>query len=708
MMTGDCEQLLLFSRDRMVNRDFLDVIPDAIIICDAAGTIRQVNRAFTAMFGYIEDELLGQPVERLMPAHLRDRHCAHRAGYQNAPRPRAMSETGTFVGVDKAGREIPIDIMLTPIPHADERLFMAAIRDMTKQKRLEGELAQQCAELKKSQAALFHQNALFDAALNNMTHGLAMFDATGRLLVSNDKFREIYVISKAERIIAMTWGEIIGMLIGKGIIGKDATQALGTSRRLVSASGEGSVDLELADGRTIKISHREMEDGGCVAVHCDITDRLRAESEIRRLATHDFLTGLPNRLFLEQMISDLRRGRPPAPMLALHYLDLDRFKQVNDDFGHRFGDLLLQAVANRLSQIVPSEDFIARIGGDEFVIVQPAVADSAPAVSLATRIIASLSEPFRLHGKKVQIGASIGLAFSSGRPGLVDLLRQADLALYEAKQNGKGLVRVFASPQLAHRRRSHHIERRLMGAIARNEMLLHFQPIVDCRTGRVNGFEALLRWFDPHMGPIGPSEFIPIAEQTGVIVPIGLWVLEKACLTAADWPAGLRVAVNVSPLQFAQADFVNSVEAILHRTGFAGHRLELEVTESCLFRRDEAIMRGLAALRELGIGISADDFGTGYSSLHQLQDFPFNVIKIDRSFVSGDTTKSAEIVRAIAGLAKGLRMKTIAEGVETQEQHALVLSAGCEEIQGNLIAAPMSTDLIPNFLRRCEISRGAA
>lgn len=613
-----CGQFLNFVQHQVVDRRFLDVMPDAVVICDAAGSICQINRASTAMFGYEEAELAGQTVEILMPPALREGHRGHMQAYQAAPHSRAMNDAGYFTGIDKSGDEFPIDIMLTPIaPLAsgdtsppEGRFFMAVIRNMTKQKRLETELAQQCAELKKSQTALFEQNALFDAALNNMIHGLAMFDAAGRLLVCNDKFREIYAIAPTETILATSWDEILGGLIRRGIVAPEAAIALAKSH-LAKDERERPAHLELADGRTIKIAHREMEQGGCVAVHCDITERLASEAEIRRLATHDFLTGLPNRFHLEQLVADLRRTRRQAKMLALYYIDLDRFKQVNDNFGHRFGDHLLQAVASRLARIVPHADLIARIGGDEFIIVQPSVEDVGAAVHLANHIIAAISEPYRLNAKKVQIGASIGLAFSHGKPVLADLLRQADLALYEAKQNGKGLVRVFASPQLAHRRRSHHIEKRLVEAFARNEMTLHFQPIVDARSARLNGFEALARWYDPQLGPIGPAEFIPIAEQTGVIIELGLWVLEQACRTAATWPAHVRIAVNVSPLQFAHANFVMSVKEVLRQTGFPGRRLELEVTESCLFLRDETIIRALTALRELGIRISADDFGTG-------------------------------------------------------------------------------------------------
>ncbi len=709
MTMGDCDRLSISGHDSVIDAAFLDLIPDAIVICDASGSIRQVNRHFTAMFGYEPDEILSKSVESLMPVNLRDRHRTHRTDYQNAPKPRAMNDKGAFVGRDKAGRELPIDIMLTPISHGAERFFMAVIRDMTKQRRMEVELAEQCAELKKSQAALSRQNALFDAALNNMTHGLVMFDARDCLLVCNSKFREIYAISETEHLVGASWEELLLLLLHQGVIkDDDETRLLRDRRPALRAAKEGSVKLTLTDGRTIAISRRRMENGGCVSVHRDITDRLRAESEIHRLATHDFLTGLPNRLFLAQRVASMRRTREFGNVLALHYLDLDRFKQVNDNFGHRYGDLLLQTVASRLSQIVPAENIIARLGGDEFVVVQPCVQDEASAVRLATRIIGTISEPFRINGRRVQIGASVGVAFSSGKPDLADLLKQADLALYEAKQDGKGLVRVFAGTQLAHRHRAHQIEKRLPGAIGRNEMTVHFQPIVDCRTCRVHGFEALLRWTDPHLGPVTPSEFIPIAEQNGAIVGIGLWVLERACRIALKWPSALRLAVNVSPLQFSQPEFVTMVKDILHRTGFPGHRLELEVTESCLFLRDEAIMCGLTLLRDLGIRISADDFGTGYSSLHQLKNFPFDVIKIDRSFVSGDTTKSAEIVRAIAGLAKGLGMKTIAEGVETHEQHRLVMSAGCEEIQGHLISGAMPADLIPVFLRRRDVLEGAA
>jgi diguanylate cyclase (GGDEF)-like protein/PAS domain S-box-containing protein len=693
----------------VIEATFLDLIPDAIAICDASGVIRQVNRHFSLMFEYAPEECLGNSVELLMPIHLRERHKAHRADYQRVPRTRAMNEKQTFVGTAKSGRQIPIDIMLTPVPQGSELFFMAVIRDMTKQKRLELELAKQCAELEQSQAALTRQNVLFDTALNNMTHGLVMFDAMGCLLVCNSKFREIYGIPETEHIIGASWDELLALLLQTGLIAEEnRIQQLRDRRLALRAAKETALKLTLRDGRTIAISHRKMDAGGCVAVHRDITSRLRAEAEIHRLATHDFLTGLPNRLSLEQQTNSLRRARRFGGLLALHYLDLDRFKQVNDNFGHRYGDLLLQSVAARLSQIVPPDDLIARLGGDEFVILQPNVPSETVATGLATRIVADLSEPFRLNGRRVEIGASVGLAFTTGAPLLPELLRQADLALYEAKQDGKGLVRIFASGQLTYRHRSSQIEKRLAGAIARNEMTLHFQPIVNSRSCEIVAFEALLRWFQPQLGEVGPSEFIPIAERNGSIISIGSWALEKACRWALKWPSHLRLAVNVSPLQFSQPDFVGTVKDILNRTGLPGHRLDLEVTESCLFLRDESVIFTLTSLREMGIRISADDFGTGYSSLHQLKNFPFDIIKIDRSFVSGDTTKSAEIVRAITGLGKGLGMKTIAEGVETREQHLLVTSAGCEEIQGHLVSTAMAPEMVPVFLKSRKRIVGAA
>ncbi len=396
------------------------------------------------------DEILSQPVEVLLPARLRDRHHAQRAHYQSAAKPRAMNEAGILVGQDKAGRERPIDIMLTPIAHGSERLFMAVIRDMTKQKRMEDELAQHCADLEKSQAALAQQNAVLDAALNNMTHGLAMYDAAGSLIVCNEKFRELYAISDEEPIIGRSWDELLDTFVGKGFVKKNDERS-SDWRRVLSNDEKGAVHLDLTDGRTLAITHRQIANGGSVAVHRDVTEHLRAEEEIHRLATHDFLTGLPNRLFLEEVIANLRRARRPSEMLALHYLDLDRFKQVNDSLGHRYGDLLLQAVANRLSHVVRPGDIIARIGGDEFVIVQPGVPNAGAAASLATRIIAKISEPFRLEAMRAHIGVSIGITLCHGKPNLAELLKEADAALYEAKENGKGQACVFSGAEAQER-----------------------------------------------------------------------------------------------------------------------------------------------------------------------------------------------------------------------------------------------------------------
>lgn len=444
------QHISIFDCNTALDRSFLDLLPDAIVICDAAGAIRQINRAFTTMFGYEETEILMQPVELLLPEGMRDQHRAHRANYQSASRTRAMHEAGTLVGKDKSGREVPLDIMLTPITHHAERLVMAVIRDVTKQKRLEAELAQQCRELEQNRSELAEQNAVLDAALNNMTHGLAMFDDAGRLVVCNEKFREIYAIPEEAAIAGATWEEIIGAFVdGSFIKEKDELSRLSNWRQLLIGVQECAVDLDLADGRTIAISLRHTVNGGYVAVHRDITHRLRAEEEIHHLATHDFLTGLPNRLYLEEALGNLRNRPLTANAVALHYLDLDGFKKVNDSLGHHHGDLLLRAVANRLSHIVRPGDIVARIGGDEFVVIQPDVEGEEGAVSLATRIIARLREPFRLKGKQARVGASIGITLSRGRPDLAGLLREADIALYEAKKNGKGRARLYGAPETA-------------------------------------------------------------------------------------------------------------------------------------------------------------------------------------------------------------------------------------------------------------------
>jgi len=436
----------------------------------------------------------------------------------------------------------------------------------------------------------------------------------------------------------------------------------------------------------------------------DVTERKRAEARIAYMAHHDALTALPNRiLFHEHLTTALVRAASGGRMLAVLCLDLDQFKAVNDTLGHPVGDLLLKRVAGRLEKAVGERNFVARLGGDEFAIVMPAIENADAAQALAGKLVEELGQPYDIHDHEVIIGASIGIALAPSDGSSPELLlRNADIALYRAKADGRGRLHFF-EPEMDRRlklRRS--LELDLRKAFANGELELHYQPLVNLCSGEVSGFEALLRWRHPHRGMVPPAEFIPVAEEIGLIVPLGEWVLRKACEDAAGWADGIKVAVNLSPVQFKSRNLVFAVTSALAYSGLPARRLELEITESVLLGETEANLATLHQLRELGVQISMDDFGTGYSSLSYLRSFPFDKIKIDQSFVRelAERPDCMAIVRAITGLGASLGIATTAEGVETQEQLERLRAEGCTEVQGYLFSPPRPLEEIKRFLRQ--------
>ena len=435
----------------------------------------------------------------------------------------------------------------------------------------------------------------------------------------------------------------------------------------------------------------------------DVTERKTAEARIAQLAHFDPLTGLPNRtLFREQLekeLSFVRRGS----QLALLYLDLDNFKSINDTLGHPCGDELLKAVAQRLRGCLRETDLIARLGGDEFAIVQTPLQDPKDAEGLAQRIRQAVtSDTYELDGHQTTTDLSIGIALAPGDgTAMDDLVKHADLALYGAKAEGRANYRYFEPEMNARMKQRRSLEIDLRSAIVNNEFELHYQPLINLQTQAIVGCEALLRWRHPQRGMIAPLTFIPVAEETGLINAIGDWVLRQACLEAMNWPSHISVAVNVSPVQFKTPSLVLTVISALAASGLPAHRLELEVTESVLMQNNEATLAMLHQIRDLGVRISMDDFGTGYSSLSYLRSFPFDKIKIDRSFI-GDLSKGDDavaIVHAILTLATSLKMTTTAEGVETAEQQRLLQATGCNEMQGFLFSPPRPADEIARLFK---------
>ncbi len=423
----------------------------------------------------------------------------------------------------------------------------------------------------------------------------------------------------------------------------------------------------------------------------DITERRKAEARIAHMAHHDGLTNLANRvMFQERLRQDLERSRLAGKNIAVLCIDLDLFKNVNDSFGHPTGDRLLMLVAGRLAADARQDSLVARLGGDEFAMILGTDVSPNEISDHAIRIIESLSAPYQIDGLEVVIGASIGIAISPGDGDTgEELLRNADMALYRAKSEGGGVHHFFEKEMDRRAQRRRDMEIDLRHALANGEFELHYQPLVDLAQDRIVSFEALLRWQHPQKGMISPADFIPVAEDIGLIVPLGEWVLREACMQAAAWPSDIKVAVNLSPAQFRSRNLTQAVFSALAQSGLSPLRLELEITESIFLADSEANLAILHQLREFGVRISMDDFGTGYSSLSYLRSFPFDKIKIDRSFVRDlvERPDSVAIIRAISGLGRSLNISTTAEGVETVDQLDWLRAEGCTEVQGFLFSA---------------------
>jgi diguanylate cyclase (GGDEF)-like protein/PAS domain S-box-containing protein len=538
---------------------------------------------------------------------------------------------------------------------------------------------------------LVTQNVRFDTALSNMVQGLLMFDSAERIVVCNNRYIEMYGLSREIVKPGCSLRELLQHRAETGHLQRDPEEYRAGLLAELARGKPMNLIGETADGREILITNSPMSGGGWVVTHEDITERRQAEAKISHMALHDALTGLPNRLFFRQEIESrlVHLGRDQT--FAVLCLDLDHFKNVNDTLGHPFGDKLLCQVGERLRGCLREGDGVARLGGDEFAILQDNLAQPADTPALLARIIEVVSAPFDLDGHQVVIGVSIGVAVAPTDAKDPDqLLKNADMALYRAKMDGRGTYRFFEHEMDARMQARRALELDLRKAIVNGEFELYYQPLVDLATEQISAFEALIRWNHPERGIILPAEFIPLAEETALIVPIGEWVLRRACDEAAKWPTAVRVAVNLSPVQFKTQGLCQAVVNALARSGVAGDRLQLEITESVLLLNTESTLDTLHQLRALGVRISMDDFGTGYSSLSYLRSFPFDKIKIDRSFVHdlSSNKESRAIIGAVVGLGTSLGMSTTAEGIETQEELDYMKRQGCTEAQGYFFSKP--------------------
>jgi diguanylate cyclase (GGDEF)-like protein len=566
--------------------------------------------------------------------------------------------------------------------------------------------------LRDSETQLKAQNMRFEAAVNNMSQALLMFDRDRRLVICNERYRLMYGLPREVVQPGCTLRGLLEQRKATGTFPGDIDQYLTEMFAALDAGTTMAKLVELPDSRIIAVLNHPMSDGGWVATHDDITDRQRAEQRIAHMARHDALTDLPNRVLFRERLAEALSGVSRGSKLAVLFLDLDRFKSVNDTLGHPMGDELLKGVAARLRRCVRDIDTVARVGGDEFAIIQTGIEEPLDTAVLARRIGEAVRAPYDLAGHAVVVDTSIGIAMSPNDGTEPDgLLKAADMALYGAKADGRGAYRFFEAAMDMRMKARRELEIALRRALAAGQFELHYQPLVNVDNRRITGCEALLRWNHPERGMIPPAEFIPVAEEIGLIVPLGEWVLRKACLDAASWPDDIKVAVNLSPIQVTNQNLVQIVVSALAAAGLPARRLEIEITESVLMHNTETNTATLHRLRELGVRISMDDFGTGYSSLSYLRKFPFDKIKIDRSFISGlpDDNESIAIVRAVAGLAANLNMTATAEGVETAEQLETIRALGCVEMQGFLFSHPVPLAQIAPLLepQRSKLAKSA-
>jgi diguanylate cyclase (GGDEF)-like protein len=550
--------------------------------------------------------------------------------------------------------------------------------------------------------SLAEQNVLFEAALNNMALGLCMFDAGHRLRIANRQFLEIFRIPRKRLLPGTPMRDVMQLAQASD---SDPAYAAAAQQRLL-ADSTTPIFTTLADGRMISISHRPMPNGGIVATFEDVTEQRRVEARARFLATHDNLTGLPNRVvFGEEVNGAVELGRRHGEQCAVLFVDLDRFKIINDTLGHVSGDALLIEIAGRIKQCVSKSDVVARIGGDEFVILLRDVIAADQISNVARKLLAAVVKPATINGQECRVTASIGASlFPSDAKDEGALTKNAEAAMYAAKEAGRNTFLLHSDEINTQSIERLMLETGLRRALDRNEFVLHYQPKRELKAGGISGVEALLRWRHPDLGLLQPNQFVPLAEETGLIVPIGRWALETACAQNMQWQKQglppIRVAVNLSPRQFVDANLLNDIRNALGESGMPPGLLELEITESMVMQNLPRTVRLLQEIKNLGITLSIDDFGTGYSSMAMVRELPIDALKIDRSFVReiGRDAEGKAIINAIIALGRALDLIVVAEGVETKEQEAFLREQKCDEEQGYLISIPLPADECAAFL----------
>jgi len=546
------------------------------------------------------------------------------------------------------------------------------------------------------------QNIRFGAAINNMLHGVSMFDDEKRLIICNRQYAEMYGLPEHLTRPGTSFWDMLDDGARTGMVSvADPDDRVRILTAVIDSGRTFKENVKMENGRVIAVLHQPMTGGGWLSTHEDVTEQHGHEEKIRHLARHDALTDLPNRVLFREEMDKIEARMGGGEIMAVLQVDLDRFKDVNDTLGHAVGDAVLIEVARRMREASRESDVVARIGGDEFALLVGPLDNARQAARIADRIVKSVARPLSIDGNQIMIGASIGIAMAP--PDGTDpetLLKNADLALYQAKGDGRGAYRFFEQGMDEALRNRRALELSLRDALAGEQFRLVFQPLFNLAENRIAGLEALLRWDHPERGLVPPGDFLPVAEETGMIVRIGDWVLHQACRAAAGWPESVRVAVNLSPMQFKHRGLPEAIRSALAESNLPPDRLELEITEHLLATDTEATLATLGRLRAMGVRIALDDFGLEHSSLRHLQCFRFDKVKIDRSFVRSllGGEDSMAVVTAMIGLGHSLGLATTAEGIETEEELEAVRAHGCEEVQGFLFSAPLPASAIDALL----------
>jgi diguanylate cyclase (GGDEF)-like protein/PAS domain S-box-containing protein len=666
-------------------RGLLEAAPDAMVVVNQGGEIVLLNVQAEKQFGYRRDELVGQKVKNIIPEGFAERLIAD--GTRSAAEALAQ-QIGTGIelsGRRRDGSEFPIEIMLSPLESAEGILVTAAIRDISVRQDAEKHLAQMESRYR----------GLLEAAPDAMV----VVNQGGEIVLLNVQTEKQFGYRRDELV-----GQKVKNIIPEGFAERLIADALRSAEDALAQQIGTGIELNgrRKDGSEfpieIMLSPLESAEGILVtAAIRDITTRKKAEAQMTHSAEHDFLTGLPNRMLLNDRVNQAiilaERHRKKVAML---FLDLDGFKHINDSLGHPIGDKLLQSLAKRLVDCVRGSDTVSRQGGDEFVVLLSEVEQSEDAAIAARRMLKAVAEAHPIDKHDLHVTTSIGVSvYPDDGLDAETLIKNADTAMYQAKENGQQSYQFFKPAMNVRAVERQSIEESLRRALERQEFALHYQPKINLRTGQITGAEALLRWAHPIRGPVSPAQFIPVAEDCGLILPIGNWVLREACQQARVWvDAGLplgTMAVNISAIEFRDENFLDGVLAILKDTGLDPRFLELELTESVLMKHAESTVSILKKLRARGVQVAVDDFGTGYSSLSYLRKFSIDALKIDQSFVRQITTVPDEttIVTAVISMGRNLNLRVVAEGVETQEELTFLQAHQCDEAQGYYFSRPV-------------------